>query len=105
MEEVRELIDRKDFVAVEQVINRHKVSEDLKALILDLPRLFGNKDILARISETQSVRRHQRLLTTSRKYWIFWRTGGLHDMFPLTWAWFRVSTTTQELCSEVMPMG
>lgn len=50
VEEVRELIDRKDFVAVEQVINRHKVSEDLKALILDLPRLFGNKDILAGIS-------------------------------------------------------
>jgi len=50
VEEVRELIDRKDFVAVEQVMNRHEVSDDLKALILDLPRLFGNKDILAGIS-------------------------------------------------------
>lgn len=49
VEEVRELIDRKDFVAVEQVMNRHQVSGDLKALILDLPRLFGNKDILAGI--------------------------------------------------------
>lgn len=50
VEEVRELIDRKDFVAVEQVVNRHQVSADLKALILDLPRLFGNKDILGGIS-------------------------------------------------------
>lgn len=49
-EEVRELIDRKDFVAVEQVIGRHNVSDELKALILDLPGLFGSKDILAGIS-------------------------------------------------------
>lgn len=50
VEEVRELIDRKDFVAVEQVIGTHKVRGDLKELILDLPRLFGSKDILAGIS-------------------------------------------------------
>jgi len=50
VEEIREGIDRKDFVAVEQVMNRHKVSGDLKELILDLPRLFGNRDILSGIS-------------------------------------------------------
>lgn len=50
VEEVREGIDRKDFVAVEQVMNKYRVSDELKALILDLPRLFGNKDILSGIS-------------------------------------------------------
>jgi len=50
VEEVREGIDRKDFVAVEQVMNKYRVSDELKALIMDLPRLFGNKDILSGIS-------------------------------------------------------
>ena len=51
VEEVRELIDRKDFVGVEQVMTRHKVDEDLKTLILNLPRLFGNKDIIMGINQ------------------------------------------------------
>jgi len=49
VEEVRELIDLKDFVGVEQVMDQHKVRAELKNLILDLPRLFGSKDILNRI--------------------------------------------------------
>ncbi|NMA65151.1 MAG: ATP phosphoribosyltransferase regulatory subunit, partial [Clostridiaceae bacterium] len=35
IEEVRELIDLKDFVGVEQVMDRHKVKKELKTLILD----------------------------------------------------------------------
>jgi ATP phosphoribosyltransferase regulatory subunit len=51
VEEVRELIDLKDFVGVEQVMNRHEVHEDIKRLILDLPRLFGPKEILSGINQ------------------------------------------------------
>ena len=50
VEEVRELIDLKDFVGVEQVMDRHNVSDTLRRLILDLPMLFGSKDILQRIN-------------------------------------------------------
>lgn len=50
VEEVRELIDLKDFVGVEQVMDRHNVSDTLRSLILDLPMLFGSKDILQRIN-------------------------------------------------------
>lgn len=49
VEEVRELIDLKDFVGVEQVMDHHQVKEAIKTLILDLPKLFGSKDILQRI--------------------------------------------------------
>ena len=51
VEEVRDLIDRKDFVGVEQVMTRHRVGSELKALILNLPRLFGNKDVIMGISQ------------------------------------------------------
>ncbi len=50
IEEVRELIDLKDFVGVEQVMDRHKVKEELKTIILDLPKLFGQTDILYNIN-------------------------------------------------------
>lgn len=50
VEEVRELIDLKDFVGVEQVMDRHKVKDELKTIILDLPKLFGPTDILQKIN-------------------------------------------------------
>ncbi len=50
IEEVRELIDQKNLVAVEQVMDRHNVKDPIKRIILDLPRLFGSKDILGEIS-------------------------------------------------------
>jgi ATP phosphoribosyltransferase regulatory subunit len=50
VEEVRELIDLKDFVGIEQVIEHHQVEPSIKNLILDLPKLFGSKDILQNIS-------------------------------------------------------
>lgn len=50
VEEVRELIDLKDFVGVEQVMDHHQVKEALSTLILDLPKLFGPRDILQRIN-------------------------------------------------------
>ena len=50
-EAVRELIDLKDFVGVEQILIKHQVKEQIKRILLDLPGLFGTKDILGRIDE------------------------------------------------------
>ena len=53
IEEVRSLIDRKDFVGVEEVAERHDIPAHLKALILDLPKLFGSKEIIQRLEGQQ----------------------------------------------------
>lgn len=45
-EEIRELIDRKDFVGVEQLVNRHAIPQELKELILNLPRYFGSRELI-----------------------------------------------------------
>jgi len=45
-EEIRELIDTKDFVGVEQLVNSHPMPEDLKELILNLPRYFGSAELI-----------------------------------------------------------
>ena len=54
IEEIRALTDRKDFVGVAELMDRHQVSAGLKALILDMPKLFGSKDIIQRL-EGQSI--------------------------------------------------
>ena len=45
-EEIRELIDTKDFVGVEQLVNSHSIPEELKELILNLPRYFGSAELI-----------------------------------------------------------
>lgn len=50
IEEVREFIDEKNLVGVEHVMDKHKVKDNIKKIILDLPRLFGSKDILQSIN-------------------------------------------------------
>ncbi len=49
IEEMRLLIDRKDFVAVEELVAAHEMPLSLKALLLDLPKLFGSKEIIQRL--------------------------------------------------------
>ncbi len=45
-EEVRELIDTKDFVGVEQLVNRHSIPKELKEIILNLPGYFGSTELI-----------------------------------------------------------
>jgi len=50
IEEVREFIDQKNLVGIEQVMDRYRVKSSIKKIILDLPRLFGSREILQRIN-------------------------------------------------------
>lgn len=45
-EEIRQLIDKKDFVGVEQLVDSHDISGELKELILNLPGYFGSTDVI-----------------------------------------------------------
>lgn len=47
-EELRILIDKKDYLGVENLIKAHGVEGNLKKLILELPGLFGSKEILSK---------------------------------------------------------
>lgn len=63
IEEVRELIDLKDFVGVEQVMDRHEVRESIRNLILDLPKLFGSKEIIQKIDNQNIGERASKALS------------------------------------------
>ncbi|HZK27011.1 MAG TPA: ATP phosphoribosyltransferase regulatory subunit [Thermoclostridium sp.] len=50
-EQVRELIDTKDFVGVEQLVSIHNIPGELKELILSLPTYFGSTDVIDELSK------------------------------------------------------
>jgi ATP phosphoribosyltransferase regulatory subunit len=50
-EKMRVLIDRKDFLGIEELVKEHNIRDDLKELILDLPKLFGSTDVIDRVEK------------------------------------------------------
>lgn len=50
-EKMRVLIDRKDFLGIEELVKEHNIRGDLKELILDLPKLFGSTDVIDRVEK------------------------------------------------------
>ncbi len=48
---ISRLIDRKDYVGVEELVNRHNISNELKELILKLPGLFGSLDVIEKLKK------------------------------------------------------
>lgn len=55
IEQIRILIDRKDFIGIEEIVEGHDINRDLKELILGLPRLFGSIDSIIKQVETVTV--------------------------------------------------
>lgn len=49
IDQLRRMIDRKDYVGVEELLNRCELRPDLKKLIVDLPALFGSVDVIDRV--------------------------------------------------------
>lgn len=47
--QMRMLIDRKDFIGIEEIVGRCDISSDIKKLILDIPRLSGDIDVIAKV--------------------------------------------------------
>lgn len=59
-EQMRILIDRKDFLGIEELLaGRSDISGEIKELILELPRLFGSKDV---IDKAESIAVNKRSL-------------------------------------------
>lgn len=51
VEQMRVLIDRKDFLAVEELVKKHNIKEHLKEIILSLPKLFGSVDVIEKVEK------------------------------------------------------
>jgi len=66
-EQMRVLIDKKDFIGIEELVEKYNISTDLKNLILDLPRLFGPVDIIDSVEKRTDNARSIAALQNLRK--------------------------------------
>lgn len=53
-EELRNLIDEKNFVAVEELLDAYDITKDQKKTLLDVPNMFGGTDVLTRAKSLSS---------------------------------------------------
>lgn len=65
--QVRMLIDRKDYVGLEEFLKRCDIREDLKKLIFDLPGLFGSVDVIDRVEALELNKRSRDALENVRQ--------------------------------------
>ncbi|MCX7749402.1 MAG: ATP phosphoribosyltransferase regulatory subunit [Clostridia bacterium] len=67
IEQIRILIDRKDYLGVEEIVKAHNIRDDLKELILDMPKLFGSVDVIDRVEKIQLNSRSVKALENLRE--------------------------------------
>jgi len=67
VEQMRVLIDRKDFLGVEELVKGQNIRDDLKELILSLPGLFGSTDVIDRVEKITFNKRSVDALENIRK--------------------------------------
>ena len=49
IDRLKVMIDRKDYVGVEELLDKCEMPSDLKKLIIDLPALFGSADVIEKV--------------------------------------------------------
>ncbi len=59
IEEIRVLIDHKDYLGLAEEVNLYDIEDELKELILDMPKLFGSVDIINQV-EGKSINKRSR---------------------------------------------
>ena len=64
---VRMLIDRKDYVGLEEFLKRRDISDDLKELICGLPGFFGSAEVLDRVEAFKMNKRSREALENIRQ--------------------------------------
>lgn len=67
IEQMRVLIDKKDFLGVEELVRKNVVEEELGNLILNLPKLFGTIDVIERVEKIPLNRRSLAALANLRE--------------------------------------
>lgn len=66
-EQMRILIDHKDFLGIEELVKGYSIREELKELILSLPGLFGSTDVIEKVEKITTNERSLKALDSLRK--------------------------------------
>jgi ATP phosphoribosyltransferase regulatory subunit len=66
IDQIRELIDSKDYIGIEEIVAKHNIRKELGELILDLPKLFGSADVIAKAEKITNNERSLNALKNLR---------------------------------------
>lgn len=66
-EALREAIDNKDYLGLEKMIQDREIPKDVKALLRNLPGLFGSKEIIEEIGQMQINTRSRKALSNLKE--------------------------------------
>lgn len=66
-EQIRVLIDRKDYLGIEELLKEHNIKEELKEIILSLPGLFGSTDVIDKVEKMAINKRSLKALENLRQ--------------------------------------
>lgn len=67
IEQVRVLIDRKDYLGIEELVNGHSINADLKEIIFNFPGFFGSIDVIDRVEKMKINQRSLNALKNLRQ--------------------------------------
>jgi ATP phosphoribosyltransferase regulatory subunit len=67
IEQMRLLIDSKDYLGIEELVKDQTIREDLKKLILNLPGLFGSTDVIDQVEKVTVNKRSLKALANLRQ--------------------------------------
>ncbi len=67
VEQMRLLIDRKDFLGIEELVKEHGIREELRELILNLPSLFGSLEVIEKVEKISLNKRSLDALANLRQ--------------------------------------
>lgn len=67
IEQMRILIDKKDFLGIEELVKEHKISSELQEIIFSLPGLFGSIDVVENMEKKNLNERSLKALANLRK--------------------------------------
>lgn len=89
-EEIRELIDRKDFVGVEHLVNSHAMPYEIKDIVLNLPGYFGSKELIEDLEQRNITGKALKALEYLKMCSIYSKTGVMGNMSLSISEWSRV---------------
>jgi len=77
MEQVRKLIESKDLIGLERLLDKGEMREDIKKLVLNLPALFGSIDVIDKLMNMGLNERCKKALVNLREIYTIIEKKGL----------------------------
>lgn len=82
-EEARALIDRKNYPGLEELVSKHDMDENIRCIMLDIPKLFGSVSMLEKLSDKKLNKKSLSAISNLKKIFEILSDNGLSQYVSL----------------------